>query len=63
MVLAFASMAIFKLVKNIASYARFGITTANDYYTSHDTLKMGAMLLSVFAGETLFVALLSTFYV
>lgn len=62
-VLIFAMMTIFILIKNVVTYFKYGITGTNDYYTEHNTLKIGALLLSVFAGEALMIGLLSTFYI
>lgn len=42
---------------------RYGVTSASDYYTSEDTLKVGSLLITLFAGELLFSGLISFFYI
>lgn len=50
-------------IRNCVGYARFGVTSSSDYYTSEDTLKVGSLLLSLFGGELLFSGLISFFYI
>ena len=62
-ILAFAIVGAFMIIKNIVNYVRFGVGSQNDYYTPHDTLKVGSLLLTVIAGELLFGGLASMFFV
>ena len=62
-ILAFAIIGTFMIIKNIVNYVRFGVGSQNDYYTPHDTLKVGSLLLTVIAGELLFGGLACLFFV
>ena len=62
-VLNFVVYGAFMAIRNCVRYVRFGVTSANDYYNSEQTLKVGSLLLSVFGGELLFAGLISFFYI
>mmetsp|Transcript_15918 Transcript_15918/g.21572 ORF Transcript_15918/g.21572 Transcript_15918/m.21572 type:complete len:92 (-) Transcript_15918:971-1246(-) len=50
-------------IRNCVRHVRYGVTSASDYYTNEDTLKVGSLLLSLFGGELLFAGLISFFYI
>ena len=50
------------IIKNVVNYIRFGISCQNDYYSEHDTLKIGSLLSTVIAGELFFVGLISMYF-
>ena len=62
-VLNFIVYGAFIGIRNCVKYMRFGVTSSSDYYTSEDTLKVGSLLLTLFAGELLFTGLISFFYI
>ena len=62
-IITFVIVLAFMVIKNIVKYIRFGVSSQNDYYTSHDTLKVGSLLLTVLAGELLFSGLACLFFV
>lgn len=55
-------MGLFMIAKNVFKYVKFGVTAPNDYYTTSDTLKIGAFFLTLLAGELLFLGLMGVFY-
>ena len=50
-------------VRNCMRYCRYGVSSASDYYTSEDTLKVGSLLITLFGGELFFAGLISFFYI
>lgn len=62
-VLNFVVYGSFIGMRNCVRYMRYGVTSASDYYTSEDTLKVGSLLITLFAGELLFSGLISFFYI
>lgn len=62
-VLNFVVYGSFIGIRNCVRYIRYGVTSASDYYTSEDTLKVGSLLITLFAGELLFSGLISFFYI
>ena len=57
----FIVLLLIVFVQNCVKYIRFGVTSANDYYTQENTLKIGSLLLTLFGGELLFAGLISFF--
>ena len=49
--------------KNCFEYNQYGVLRPNDFYTESHTLKVGALLISIFAGELFYIGMMSTFYV
>ena len=62
MVTLFVIIGVFMVAKNLVNYMRFGVACQNDYYTEHDTLKIGSLLATVIAGELFFCGVLSLCY-
>ena len=60
--IVFLTIFLYSNVCNFFKYVRYGVFSANDFYTPQDTLKVGSLLLCLLGGQLLFVGLLSFFY-
>ena len=50
------------VAKNVVNYIRFGVSCQNDYYSEHDTLKIGSLFSTVVAGELFFGGLICMYF-
>jgi len=61
--MTFGVVFLFMIFKNIVKYSRYGVFNSNDFYSTHDTLKVGSLFVSVLAGELLLIGMMSFFYI
>jgi hypothetical protein len=61
-VMTFATMSLITAVKNCVIYSRYGVLHFNQFFNENGSMKVGALLLSIFAGEFFFTSLMTTFY-
>lgn len=62
-VLTFLVVCMIMGIKNCLIYSQYGVLHPNQFFNESDTLKIGALLISIFIGELFFIGMMSTFYV